>query len=186
KIGFYEVGSSTVPGAYSVRVFGDDAGNITSAWMKKIDETWSEAREATINYNGTTYTIVGDSTYIAGEYAGFYENPENNLTLIVQSPDEVPQGTGGKEDTDGLDLTVYVKQGFAGESKSLADELLKSTTGRIAVARKVYQSTMDRINVRIVSEQARLERQEKYLIQKFARLESTLSMINQQMAVLNA
>ena len=185
KIGFYEVGSSTVPGAYSVRVFGDDAGNITSAWMKKIDETWSEAREATINYDGTTYTIVGESTYIAGEYAGFYENPENNLTLIVQDASDIA-GSGDKEDTDGLDLTVFVKQGFAGESKSLADELLKATTGRIAVARKVYQSTMDRINVRIVSEQARLERQEKYLIQKFARLESTLSMINQQMAVLNA
>ena len=186
KVGFYEAGTSTVPGAYSVRVFGDGAGGIAWAWMKKTDETWAEARAATVNEDGGVYTIVGDATYTPGVYAGFYDYPENNLTLIVQSPDDVPQGGGGKEDTDGLDLIVYVKQGFAGESKSLADELLKSTTGRIAIARNVHQNTMERINERIADEQERLERQENYLILKFARLESTLSMINQQMAALNA
>lgn len=182
NVGFYSVGNATEPGAYEVKLFGDGS-DVTQVYFKKLEEDWSEARLGTINDDGSTVTVVGDDTYTSGEYAGFYTYPENNLTLTIENPAAIAAGSDREVD-DGTTAIIYVKQGFAGESKSLADELLNSSTGRITVARNVHQISIDRINEDILDEQARLERTEGFLILKFARLESTLSMINQQMAAL--
>ena len=81
-----------------------------------------------------------------------------------------------------MDVTVNIRQGFAGNLYEQVDDLLYSGTGRVPIS---IDSIEDRINLtedRIEEEERRLERVEARMVAKFARLEKMLSMIQSQFA----
>ena len=166
-IKFYAGGANTTAGTYNVQVEVLDGAIVAnSALIWTSDETISDARVATIDGN----TIIGD----AGFTNGYPDHPENSLTMTV---DLTTNGT--------FTATVYVKQGFAGATRDLLDDILKTSTGRLDVSQNSVRDAIDRLNERIDSEQRRLESIENRLILKFARLEQTLAMLNQQMSGLS-
>lgn len=164
-IKYYDGGANTEAGTYNVKVI-ISGGVITSAKIWTSDETEDDARDATIDGN----TIIGDASFTDG----YPDHPENSLTMTVDLTTD-----------DTFEAIVYVKKGFAGASKDLLDDVLKTETGRIDVSQDSVRDTIERLNKRIDTEQRRLEKIENALVLKFARLEQTLSMLNQQMSGLN-
>jgi flagellar capping protein FliD len=163
-IKFYASGANTEPGTYNVKVVVADLGSgneITSAKIWTSEETEADARDATIDGN----TIIGDASFTDG----YPDYPENSLTMTI---DLTAEGT--------FEAEVY-----AGATKDLLDNILKTGDGRIDLAQEASSDYIDDINEKIVAEQRRLAKIEDALILKFARLEQTLSMLNQQMSGLN-
>ena len=165
-IKFYAGGANTTAGTYNVEV-KVEVGEITEAWIWGSDETYADKRAAT--FEAGSNVIVGDASFTDG----YPDHPENSLTMTV---DLTTNGT--------FTAIVYVKQGFAGATKDLLDDILKTETGRLDVSQNSVRDAIDRLNERIDTEQRRLESIENRLILKFARLERTLAMLNQQMSAL--
>ncbi|MBP6124471.1 MAG: flagellar filament capping protein FliD [Phycisphaerae bacterium] len=163
---FYQASSYTQGGQYDVRVTIED-GRVTSAQIKLNTESWSAAREMTIDGN-TLYgsTETGSS--------GYPVNPEYSLVLTV---DTAQSGT--------YETSVSVKQGFAGSLYDTVDKILKTGTGQVPLVQDGIQSRIDNMESRISNEEARLERVETRLRNQYARLERNLQLIQQQMAGLN-
>ena len=165
-IKFYDGGANTTAGTYNVQVEVLGGAIVaSSALIWTSDETIGDAREATIDGN----TIIGDASFTDG----YPDHPENSLTMTVDLTTD-----------DTFEAIVYVKQGFAGATRDLLDDILKTSTGRLDVSQNSVRDAIDRLNERIDSEQRRLESIENRLILKFARLERTLAMLNQQMSAL--
>ncbi|MCD6175905.1 MAG: flagellar filament capping protein FliD, partial [Planctomycetes bacterium] len=162
---FYGASRHTTAGEFDVRVTVDGSGTITSALIKEADEDWADARSATID---------GNYIYGSDELDSNYKpvNAEFDLQLAVDTSQ-----TGQT-----MDVTVNIRQGFAGNLYEQVDDLLYSGTGRVPIS---IDSIEDRINLtedRIEEEERRLERVEARMVAKFARLEKMLSMIQSQFA----
>jgi flagellar capping protein FliD len=162
---FYGASRYTTAGRFDVRVTVDGSGSITSALIKEADEDWANARSATI-----------DGNYIYGndELDSKYKplNPEFDLQLAVDTSQ-----TGRT-----MDVTVNIRQGFAGNLYEQVDDLLKSGSGRLPISIEGIEDRINSIERRIEDEERRLERVEARQVARFARLEKMLSMIQQQFA----
>jgi flagellar hook-associated protein 2 len=162
---FYGASRYTTAGTFDVRVTVDGSGSITSALIKEADEDWANARSATI-----------DGNYIYGndELDSKYKplNPEFDLQLAVDTSQ-----TGRT-----MDVTVNIRQGFAGNLYEQVDDLLKSGSGRLPISIEGIEDRINSIERRIEDEERRLERVEARQVERFARLEKMLSMIQQQFA----
>ncbi|MHC5082978.1 MAG: flagellar filament capping protein FliD [Planctomycetota bacterium] len=159
-IKFYDSSNDTTAGTFNVRVLADG-----SAWIKLEDEDWDDAREATIDGN----TIYGNNDWDFDTHAPM--NPEYNLQLTIDT-DEI-----GRQ----MDVTVDIKQGFAGDLYDTVADFTK-TDGRLDISLDTIESQIDATNRRISEEESRLERYEERLKARYARLEAQLSKIQQQFA----
>lgn len=159
-IKFYDSSKYTQAGAYNVRVVIDGDGNITSALIKRANEDWSQARQAEVSGN---YILGAPGTPGSN-------NPEMDLQLAIDT----------SRINQTLEVTVNVRQGFAGTLHDLVEKSLHPTTGRITASRKSLDSQISGLNTRIEQEEARLERVHGRLVAQYARLERLLTTIQQQ------
>ena len=81
-----------------------------------------------------------------------------------------------------MEVTVNIRQGFAGNLYEQVDDLLKSGSGRVPISIESIEDQVSLMERRIEDEERRLERVEERMIEKYARLEKMLSMIQQQFA----
>ena len=162
---FYGASRYTTAGAFDVRVTVDGTGTITSALIKEADEDWADARNATVDGN---YIYGNDD--LDSSYKPLHS--EFDLQLAVDTSQ-----TGRT-----MDVTVNIRQGFAGNLYEQVDDLLKSSSGRIPISIDGIEDQITAMERRIEDEEVRLERVEARQIAKFARLEKMLSMIQQQFA----
>jgi flagellar hook-associated protein 2 len=153
----------TTAGTYDVEVV-ISGGAITSARIKLSTE--SSWRDATYSDN----IIIGDSTF--DDY-GDPLHPENALQLSV---DLSQDGT--------FDVTVRVRQGFAGAIEDTLDNMLKAMTGSIQIDQDHVDNQIEIIQEKIEQEEYRLTKREERLIAQYARLEKTLTLLENQMAAL--
>lgn len=158
---YYGSSQYTEAGTFNVRVTVS-GGTITSAQMKTEDEDWSEARDAIIDGNYVYGNEEKDS-----DYRPLY--PEYDLQMAVDTS------------TDGtFEVTVNIRQGFAGNLYNKVDDLIDFTNGRVTIAQEAAAEQIRNIEKRIDSEIDRLDKVEARLVARFARLEKMLSMIQQQ------
>ena len=162
---YYGASRYTTAGEFDVRVTIDGSGVITSALIKEADEDWADARSATID---------GNYIYGSDELDSSYKpvNPEFNLQLAVDTSQI------GRT----MDVSVNIRQGFAGNLYEQADDLIKSGSGRVPISIEGIEDQITSMERRIEEEERRLERVEARQVAKFARLEKMLSMIQQQFA----
>ena len=99
-------------------------------------------------------------------------NPEFDLQLAVDTSQI------GRT----MDVSVNIRQGFAGNLYEQVDDLLKSGSGRLPISIDGIEDQITAMERRIENEETRLERVEARQVAKFARLEKMLSMIQQQFA----
>ncbi len=154
-----------IPRRGNVRVTVDGSGTITSAFIKEADEDWADARSATID---------GNYIYGSDELDSNYKpvNPEFDLQLAVDTSQ-----TGQT-----MDVTVNIRQGFAGNLYEQVDDLLHSGSGRVPISIDSIEDRINSMEDRIEDEERRLESVEARMVARFARLEKMLSMIQQQFA----
>lgn len=153
----------TVAGTYHVEVTVS-GGAITGARIKLANE--SAWRDATFSDN----IVIGNSDF--NEHGGAV-NPENNLQLSV----DLSQ--------DGMfTATVRVRQGFAGAMEDSLDRILKAATGILPLDQKHVDNQITHLRERIELEQTRLTQREAILVARFARMEKSLTLLQNQMAVL--
>lgn len=162
---YYGASRYTTAGAFNVRVTVDGTGTITSALIKQADEDWADARSATIDGN---YIYGNDA--LDASYKPLH--PEFDLQLAVDTSQ-----TGRT-----MEVTVNIRQGFAGNLYEQVDDLLKSGSGRVSISIESIEDQVRLMERRIDDEERRLERVEERMIEKYARLEKMLSMIQQQFA----
>ncbi len=81
---------------------------------------------------------------------------------------------------------VRVKEGFAGAMEDTLGRILKSTNGMLTLSQESIDTRIDHLEDDIEGEEERLSRREQRLMMKYARLESTLTMMQSQMAALQA
>ncbi|MHC5163921.1 MAG: flagellar filament capping protein FliD [Planctomycetota bacterium] len=160
---YYGASQYTTAGAFDVRVTIDGTGTITSALIKEADEDWADARSATVDGN---YIYGNDD--LGSSYKPLH--PEFDLQLAVDTSQ-----TGRT-----MDVTVNIRQGFAGNLYERVDDLLKSGSGRLPISIDSIEDRIDSMERRIEDEERRLERVEARQVEKFARLEKMLAMIQQQ------
>ncbi|MHC5146457.1 MAG: flagellar filament capping protein FliD, partial [Planctomycetota bacterium] len=160
---YYGASQYTTAGAFDVRVTVDGTGTITSALIKEADEDWADARSATVDGN---YIYGNDD--LGSSYKPLH--PEFDLQLAVDTSQ-----TGRT-----MDVTVNIRQGFAGNLYERVDDLLKSGSGRLPISIDSIEDRIDSMERRIEDEERRLERVEARQVEKFARLEKMLAMIQQQ------
>jgi len=165
-VGFYGASSrNTTAGTYDVEVTVS-GGAITSARIKSEDE--SAWRDATFGGN----YIVGDSTF--DEYnRPVY--PENGLQLSVDL---------GQDGT--FTAKVRVRQGFTGAMGKSLENMLDVTNGMLTFSQNEVQDQIDRLQDQIDREEDRLTGVEEQLTAKYARLEKALTLMQNQIAALNA
>ncbi|MHC5156703.1 MAG: flagellar filament capping protein FliD [Planctomycetota bacterium] len=162
---YYGASRYTTAGAFDVQVTVDGGGVITSALIKQADEEWADARSATIDGNYIYGNDELDSSYKP-------VHPEFDLQLAVDTSQ-----TGRT-----MEVTVNIRQGFAGNLYEQVDDLLKSGSGRVPISIESIEDQVSLMERRIEDEERRLERVEERMIEKYARLEKMLSMIQQQFA----
>lgn len=162
-IKFYDASRYTTAGQFDVRVTVDGSGTITSAQIKTTDEDWTEARDAVID---------GNYIYGSDELDSNYNPlcPEFDLQMAVDTSQ-----TGRT-----MEVSINIRQGFAGNLYEQVDQILDSTGGRVPIAIDSIESQITATEKRIEQEERRLERVESRLVERFARLEKLLSMIQQQ------
>lgn len=164
---FYDSTEDTTAGRYNVRVLTDG-----TAWIKLDSEDWSQARQATVDLS--TGTIYGDPTWDSTTMTPKY--PEYNLQLSVNT---------SRIGVEQLDVTVDIRQGFAGSLLEDVEDFLHSTRGRVTLAQDSIEDKIDRLNDRIEREQTRLAKYEERLTARYARLETMLSNIQAQFAAVS-
>jgi len=160
---YYGASQYTTAGTFDVRVTVDGTGTITSALIKESDEDWADARSATIDGNYIYGNDELDSSYNP-------IHPEFDLQLAVDTSQ-----TGRT-----MEVTVNIRQGFAGNLYEQVDDLLKTGSGRLPLSIEGIEDRIDSMESRIEEEERRLERVEERMIAKYARLEKYLQTIQQQ------
>ncbi|MEN6334460.1 MAG: flagellar filament capping protein FliD [Phycisphaerales bacterium] len=163
---FYGASSrNTTAGTYDVEVTVS-GGAITGARIKSEDEsTW---RNATFGGN----YVVGDSTF--DEY-NQPVHPENGLQLSVDL---------GQDGT--FAAKVRVRQGFTGAMEKALESILDVTNGMLTFSQNEVQDQIDHLQDQIDREEDRLTSVEEQLTAKYARLEKALTLMQNQIAALNA
>lgn len=167
-IKFYGASQYTTAGQFDVRVTVDGAGTITSAIIKEADEDWADARDAVIDGN-----YIYGSDQLDSNYDPLY--PEFDLQMSVDTSQ-----TGRT-----MEVSVNIRQGFAGSIYEKVDQILDSSGGRVPIAIDSIESQITATERRIEEEQRRLERVEARTVERFARLEKMLSILQQQFSGLS-
>jgi flagellar hook-associated protein 2 len=164
-IGFYSANANyTTAGEYNVQVTVS-GGVITSAKIKKSDESDSAWRDMTISGN----TVTGNNTFDSDNGYPVYD--ENGLQLSINTSKD------GAYTAD-----IDVKQGFAGALNDALNAATKDTTGSIYIDNASIQDEIDSLNDRISEETTRLAAEKDRLTTQYANLEATLTQLKSQLS----
>lgn len=150
---YYGASSSTVPGAYHVKVVFE-AGAPVSAQIKLATEGEDAWRDATIEGN----LVIGADGY-----------PEKHLRVTAN------YGGSGT-----VEATVRVRQGVGGSLYDTLEDLLDADEGALALAGERCQNAIDNLQANIDRQEDRLARMETRLRRQFANLERAMTLLEAQ------
>lgn len=155
--------STTKAGSYEVKVEFDGTGTITGAWIRTEGEGDGDWRIA--DYDTSTNTITGKTG-----------NDEAGLEMTVTWDGVSTTQTNG----------VRLQQGLCGVLEDLADNILDSTSGTLAVRESSYDTTIEELDRRIETLEERLLARQEALEAKYARMEAALAQLDSYSGSFNA